>query len=356
MIVLCMSIASLNVTASAAGNIEIIDSLPEFGQDYIPASLLNYSIDDKMNSIGTSPQEDVIEIIVSNDDVEIEANMYSEFIDVFGKLSNGKYINITDEVICEFQDKSIATWIFGRILADKRGSTIAILKYNGLSKTIRVTVNNQIIPDSDIPSGSAFIGENSDINSVIDPFQSERDAILNIAVRMVRMEWTPTETFNGYDRPDEFKAGTKYTGMPYTQIRYQSTYDEFFTAFYNSSSNDFYEYYAEHGTEMPRYGNDCAGFLSICWGLYRNDTWRNRWNTTDFNNAITDGTFSEVDFEDLKPGDALYRRGHVMLVKSVAKAAGRITVYEQTGATARETIFTFAQLNADSYKGFSKFC
>ncbi len=354
MVAVCIAITSLAIPVSATENVEIIDNLPDFGEDYLPSSMINYTID---NKVINQSLMDIVEIIVSNENVEIEANMYSEYIDVFGKLENGKYINITDEVVCEFEDKSIAMWIYGRILAEKKGTTTAVLKYNGQSKEIKITVKNQINPDSDTAIENAFVGETNDINAVKDPNLDERLNILSIAKEMIDMEWTPTKTLCAYGDHDAFVAGTKYTGMPYTQFHIQSTHDEFFDAFNNSSSNDFYESYTNSSKiTMPRYGNDCSGFVSICWGLSWNGAWRNRWNTTDFGDAIDNGTYATIDdYADLKPGDALLRNGHIMLVRYVTASSSNVTVYEQTDRAAHESVYTFDCLEKCKYKGFTKF-
>ena len=44
-----------------------------------------------------------------------------------------------------------------------------------------------------------------------------------------------------------------------------------------------------------------------------------------------------------------------MLVKSVSISSSEVTVYEQTGKSARENVYTFADLDASSYDGFTKF-
>ncbi len=123
---------------------QIIDSLPDFGEDYYPCSAKYYTIDEKLIVF---EREEITEIIVSNADVEIEANRYSAYIDVFGKLKDGRYIDITDEVQCTFEDDTLAMWIYGRILAEKEGTTKAVLTYNGVSSEINVTVGGQ--PDSE---------------------------------------------------------------------------------------------------------------------------------------------------------------------------------------------------------------
>lgn len=353
MIVVCVSITSLAVPASAVSSVITLDSLPNFDENYTPSSLINYSIDDKI-IVNKSQIEDVVEIIVSNDDIEIEGVLYSEYIDVFGKLNNGKYVNITDCVECEFDDKSIATWSYGRIIADKAGTTAAVLKYNGFSKSITVTVNNQLVIEcNDL---QCIVAENGvDVTAVIDPNVGERASIISIAEEMVYMKWTPTQTFTAYGDHENFQAGVTYTGMPYTQFHNQSTYAQFISALNNSSSNDFYESYTSGNITMSRYGNDCSGFVSICWGLYRDDTWRDRWNTTDFRNAVSAGTYTSLDYSDLLPGDALVKRGHIMLVKSVSTSTNTITVYEQTDKSARMSVYTFETLKTGGYKGFSKF-
>ncbi len=123
---------------------QIIDSLPDFDDDYFPGSAKYYTIDNKLI---VYEREEITEIIVSNADVEIEANRYSAYIDVFGKLKDGRYIDITDEVQCTFEDDTLAMWIYGRILAEKEGTTKAVLTYNGVSSEINVTVGGQ--PDSE---------------------------------------------------------------------------------------------------------------------------------------------------------------------------------------------------------------
>lgn len=348
--VVCVTITLIAVPTFATNSEQIIDSLPDFSNNYVPSSLVGYSIDDKV--INNEPsQYNIVEIIVSKEDIEIESAMYSEFIDVFGKLENGKYVNINDKVVCQFADDSIATWIYGRIIAEKSGITTAVLSYSGQSKEIIITVNNQINSELDM----ALPNDNINVNVVIVPNISQRLSILNIAEQMVDMVWTPTQNLNAYGSHPSFIAGTTYTGMPYTQCHDQSTYDEFFAAFNNSSSSGFYDNYTEGGVTMPKYGNDCSGFVSICWGLFRDDTWRDRWNTTDFRNAIEAGTYDEVSYSNLLPGDALCKRGHIMLVKSVSTTNSTVTVYEQTDRSARESIYTFDDLAAGSYVGFTKF-
>lgn len=76
---------------------------------------------------------------------------------------------------------------------------------------------------------------------------------------------------------------------------------------------------------------------------------------TDFRNAIENGTYTELDYNYLNPADALYKSGHVMLVKSISTSSGTVTVYEQTGRAARMSVYTFEELSACSYTGFTKF-
>lgn len=148
---------------------QIIDSLPDFDDDYFPGSAKYYTIDNKLIVF---EREEITDIIVSNADVEIEANRYSAYIDVFGKLKDGRYIDITDEVKCTFEDGTLAMWIFGRILAERKGKTTAVLTYNGVSTEIEITVNKQItdrLPKFDkdyIPSSKKYY---TDDNRVINP-------------------------------------------------------------------------------------------------------------------------------------------------------------------------------------------
>lgn len=128
---------------------QIIDSLPDFGEDYLPSSMLYYTIDDKLIVF---EREEITEIIVSKADVKIEDSLYSAYIDVFGKLKDGRYIDITDEVKCTFEDDTLAMWIFGRIVADKVGTSKAVLTYNGVSTEINITVGEPEPAENSNPS------------------------------------------------------------------------------------------------------------------------------------------------------------------------------------------------------------
>lgn len=104
MAVVCVAVTSMVVPVYAAENVKIIDSLPDFGENYIPASMVNYSIDDKMIVSDRNETYDIIDIVVSNRDIIIEETTLSEFVDVFGELRTGGYVNITDTVECTFSN------------------------------------------------------------------------------------------------------------------------------------------------------------------------------------------------------------------------------------------------------------
>lgn len=341
-----------------------------FSDDYVPQSLVNYSLDERVmkteeiesDKYGLtyceSDKYDIVDIVVSKENVIIEANTFSEFIDVFGKLKDGTYVNITDNVECKI-DENVATWIYGRILAEAKGKTTMVLTYNGVSKEIDVKVKKQI----DFEKIAKEINKSANDNTInIKTISSSvtRQSSIDTARGMVNMKWTPDQTFNtwfGTDRPP-FYAGTEYTGMPYTKYETQTTKTEFLYALENDS--DFYTRVSYGSWLVPKYGNDCSGFVSICWGL-TDGAYRDRWNTTDFNNAINSGTFDTIPYySQIQQSDALLKSGHVILANyiysnSCIPGGGYLYSYEQVDTKAHATSYTFQQLSDSGYTAFTRF-
>ncbi len=76
----------LKYEAAAKGK-EILDTLPDFGKDFIPSSKADYTADDK--AVG-GEMYDIVEIIVSDENVVIEVSGDSAHIDASGKLKDGR--------------------------------------------------------------------------------------------------------------------------------------------------------------------------------------------------------------------------------------------------------------------------
>ncbi len=159
-----------------------------------------------------------------------------------------------------------------------------------------------------------------------------------------------------------FKAGSRQTGIPYTQAYGgQCNCDEFIGAMSNS---DFYtvKYQAvgnDPSVAMPMYGNDCSAFVAICWGLTYNGN--GRYNTTKLYNEYD----SLGEYDNLKRGDAVVSKsaGHAFIVFqnwAIPPTGSPITTsytscYEQTPYNAKLTFWTYAQLQSGEYKPISKF-
>ncbi|MFA5658555.1 MAG: hypothetical protein WC900_04660 [Oscillospiraceae bacterium] len=350
---------SIELSGSAADIEDTIDILPCFNEKYVPLSLVNYSLDDKQADLRKADEDkyDIVDIIVSKKNLIIEANTFSEYVDVFGELKNGKYVKITNDVDYSFSDTSVAVWIYGRILAEKKGNTTLSLEYNGIEESIYVTVKNYI----DIEK----IGR--EVNQYCEQQQGTRITVTrqsaaSTAQSMVNMTWTPAQnlyTWFGTNR-DPFYAGVEYTGMPYTQYNTQTTKAEFLYALENA--NDFYTRVQYGSYLVPKYGNDCSGFLSICWNL-SGGSGRNRWNTADFINAVSNGTFDEITYYQMGQSDGLYKTypqtNHVIMVNYVYQnssipGGGYVSTYEQTDIKARTTSYTFQQLSDAGYVAFTR--
>jgi len=360
---------SMSTMVSAEEIAEFIkESELVFSDDYVPQSLVNFGAE--FNEVAETKTRsfesenklfDIVDIVVSKEDIIIEANTFSEFIDVFGKLKDGTYVNITNDVTCEFKDNSIAIWINGRILAEKKGKTTINLKYNGLNKQLDVKVKKQIdfekiVKEKEI---NKFNDKNIVNTRTISPSVTRQSAV-NTARDMVNVRWTPAKTFaSWFCVTDIFNYGSWYTGIPYTKSNNQVTKDEFAKLIVTAEGCSVIPNPEYQNATMPKYGNDCSGFVSICWGL-TNGSGRYRWNTTDFNNAITNGTFRKISYSQILQGDALLKPGHVILanlidINQVIPGGGVLYSYEQVGTVAHATSYTFQQLSNAKFVAFTRF-
>lgn len=338
-----------------------------FGDDYVPQSLVNYGCDfnedasEKSQTLLSEKADyDIIDMVVSNENIVIESNGGSEFVDVFGKLEDGSYVNITNDVSCKFDDGSIATWIYGRILADAKGKTTMTLTYNGVSKNISVTVEKQIDIEKFLKEQNNKMMKSSQSNTRLYgyPEQYRFDAI-EIASDIVNVKWTPECDLQGWDGYI-FKAGIPVTGMPYTQKGVQTNKSDFL--YYLANAANFY-----YGTTQPNYGCDCSGLVSLAWQLPQH-TW-----TGALMQGIYDGIYSKVgsyntynptynelysSYSSLQMADAVVstKMGHTFLIYGISCSDDVAYVYEQTPPKARYNItyWTFNQMANGKYVPFSK--
>ncbi|MFL0197031.1 NlpC/P60 family protein [Clostridium sp. WILCCON 0269] len=151
-----------------------------------------------------------------------------------------------------------------------------------------------------------------------------RKEVLNKAYEMANVSWIPK--YNLFDKYSHytFIKGKTYYGIPYSMSYYQAT-----------SINDFL---SKISNSNVIYGNDCAGFVSICWGINRQTT-LSLFNAVKYHTKIDGKTVNEISWQDLKPGDALLLdngggKGHIMIyIDTNPKNGNELNVYEQNVQT-----------------------
>lgn len=300
-------------------------------------------------------RNDIKAIIISNDQVILEHNGLSEFVDVIGELENGKYINLTNDAEWSTDNDDIVFANAGRILANAPGETNVTVEYSNYKKVINVSVLSSL----DIEYEIDRLNEEQPEYSINSLSSSDRTNAINIAKGMVNLEWTPTKNIRGWRNKKTFNAKTKYTGIPYSQTEYYKDKDGFNKAL---KAKDFYDNYTRFDIIMPKYGNDCSGFLSIAWGLPRK-------TTSHFVDGVKDGTYAQVGsynadnpstlkleaaYKKLQKGDAVVKSGHTFLIASNDIDNSKIYAYEQTPYNAKYTTWTYEKMANDGYMPFTK--
>lgn len=149
-----------------------------------------------------------------------------------------------------------------------------------------------------------------------------RPSVESIANSMFSNAWTPRNTIRNWQYGTyyyTFYRGTYYTGEAYSQNNPQESWSEFNSLVSSTSGGTTY------------YGNDCSGFVSMCWKL------PSRYNTRDFEtDAATAGGYvsslgniGTAQTILLLKGDALVRSGnHIVLVRE--KIPSGMKTMEQT--------------------------
>lgn len=288
--------------------------------------------------VGSSSEE---ELIVPQQDVKTEGPGWSTFVDAIWRVGD-TYYNVS----------SIATWISdnpeiaqveqGRILGQASGNT-----------QIRVRFKEK---EYSFPVNIGSIGGKT-ASKAAGRYTASQAAVLNRALGMIQVNWTPSRNLMGWRGAMVFQAGKSYSGIPYSQSPNQRDLAGFQQEL---NTDDFYANYVRgDGIVMPKYGNDCSGFLSIAWGI-------RRYTTSTFRQGIVTGVFAKVgnydpnnpseadlknSYRSLKSGDAIVKPGHVILVESVNGET--VTCYEQTPYYAQVTTHTFPEMAKARYMPFS---
>ncbi len=343
-----------NIFALALVCIVMSSTLMTNAQDISPVTeesvtLAEVTYNTEENVIGQTPYS-INELFVSNDTVEIQYTGESEFIDVYGTDLNGTEYYVSEYAIWTSSNNDVVFADRGRLLAQGVGTAIVTASYGDYQKSITVTVKETI--DYDALLGNSI--------STFDMTSAQRTRYVNNANNMVNYQWTPTKTLTGWKGNYTFTAGTTYRGIPYSQTPNQTNLAAFQTAL---SASDFYSTYTNSdGVIMPRYGNDCSGFVSFAYELPRQ-------NTTQFVNSLKNGAYEIIgsynpnnvttsdllaSYPEMTAGDALVKSGHALFVANNVSSEGYCLMYEQTPGRAQTTRWSYSSLATGGYMPFSK--
>jgi hypothetical protein len=162
-----------------------------------------------------------------------------------------------------------------------------------------------------------------------------RATIKSNADQMIDSAWVPKNTFTNWQYGTSYLTyyqGVSYTGVAYTQNNPQENWSEFSTAVTNTAGGSV------------GFGNDCSGFVSICWRLPA------RYTTALFESQI--GTYwtslgetGSAATASLLLGDALNRGGsHIILFLNYE--SGGVRSMEQTPDHATRRLWSYSGLAA----------
>ncbi|PHS30376.1 MAG: hypothetical protein COA82_11500 [Alkaliphilus sp.] len=302
----------------------------------------------RLNSILS---KEIRNLIVSTDIVNFEASGTCHFADAIIEYADGTFENISDIAKWESKNSDIVGVYNGRISAKSKGSTTIIVSFLDFTKKIEV----RVLENFDV---QAAIEKQEKVNDLqLRTTCALRDYVTNVAKEMVELTWTPTQNLAGWRGRNTFIAGTTYKGIPYSQTAFQKNKAGFISSL---SNGDFYNSYIRFGWVMPKYGNDCSGFLSFAWGLSRK-------TTSHFVEGIRNGTYLKVGsynawnptenelkiaYRSLRKGDAVVKNGHTFLIASNNIGSSIVHVYEQMPIKAIARTWTYNKMAGDKYMPF----
>lgn len=342
--ILALVLAGIVMSSTLITNAQ---SIPPIAEESVTAAEITYNTEE--NVIGQTPYE-INELFVSKDTVEIQYTGESEFIDVYGTDLNGTEHYVSEYAVWTSSNNDIIFADRGRLLAQGVGTAVVTASYGDYQKNITVTVKEAI--DYDVLLANSI--------STFDMTSAQRTRYVSNANNMVNYQWTPSQTLTGWKGNYTFTAGTTYRGIPYSQTPNQTNLAAFKTAL---TASDFYSTYtSSEGVKMPRYGNDCSGFVSFAYELPRQ-------NTTQFIYSLTHGSYKVIgsydpnnvttsdllaSYPEMTAGDALVKSGHAMFVANNVSSEEYCLMYEQTPGRAQTTRWSYSSLAAGGYMPFSK--
>jgi hypothetical protein len=313
-----------------------------------------------------------VELSVSQKSIVLDNKGESKFIDVFVKQKDGSIYDAKKDAIYESTNPDVAIAYEGRILAMGKGEAVITITYNDVKQRLNVKVLSEkdyekTVLETFKKKTSSNILSLTSLFSVASLTDNERYNMMQKGSSMINVKWTPTKNLTGWKGHIYYK-GKQVTGIPYSQTVYQRDDITFKSSLSNS---DFYNSYTcqvynsttkKYDTvSTPKYGNDCSGFVSFCWGISRS-------NTTDFINRIKSGTYPKVgsynaaspstadlknSYAKMKQGDAVVNSGHTFLI-GLNSSATQVICYEQTPYNAVCSVWTYDSLANGKYMPFSK--
>ncbi len=160
-----------------------------------------------------------------------------------------------------------------------------------------------------------------------------RATIKALADEMIDSTWVPRNTFTNFQYGSTYETyyqGATYKGVAYSQNNPQENWPQFYSAVTNT------------GGGTVGYGNDCSGFVSICWRLPA------RYTTALFESNLGTywtslGEIGSAASVTLLPGDALNRASsHIILFLNYESSG--IRSMEQTPDNAQRRVWSYSSL------------
>lgn len=166
-----------------------------------------------------------------------------------------------------------------------------------------------------------------------------RATIKSNADLMIDSTWVPKNTFTNFQYGSTYRTyyqGVTYTGVPYSQNNPQENWSELYNSVTNTSGGSV------------GYGNDCSGFVSICWKLTTREvtaTFESKLGTTA--KWVSLGDIGSAATAPLVMGDALNSSsvGHIVLFLN----------YESSGVRTMEQTPNNAQRKVRSYSNVAEY-
>lgn len=310
---------------------------------------------------------EIVSLEADEESYVLPSNGYRKNISIYGITSEGIKIKLEDGLSYLSENDQIVSIYHNTIRAEKAGSTNIFVKYNDLSLTIPVTINNNIDLDMLEKSLLEKAGCTPEVQANYEQVpeystSSKRtpQQILDKAAAMKNVVWTPVKDLAGWDG-FPFTAGQTYEGIPYSQLE-QVDEIKFLSKLENAS--DFYRKNSIKGKtdNCPTYGVDCSGYVSFAFGL-------DRMNTSTMVEHLENGTGDIVKVGDynpksltktslynayrkLQPGNALVKTGHAVLVLSNDSYSEEIVVYETTNTKPIVSVYSYSILYNERYRPF----